>query len=120
MKKILNMLHGKTLLKNSSGINSAAFERLQKASKLNKTEIFEFLDSSPLGLDNETIEKKQEEFGLNHIQREKIPRWYEQLFDAFINPFIGILVLIAIVTFIIDIWLVCRRIALTNFDSSFD
>ena len=43
---------------------------------------------------------------MNRIQHEKAPSWIKQLLSAFINPFIGVLIIIAIVSFIIDVWLV--------------
>jgi Mg2+-importing ATPase len=43
---------------------------------------------------------------LNRIQHEKAPSWIKQLLSAFINPFIGVLIIIAIVSFIIDVWMV--------------
>lgn len=104
VKKIKGTIR-KSIFQNTNGISTVAVENLQIASELDQTKLFEFLQSNPSGLDEETIAQKKKQFGLNHIQREKIPTWYKQLFDAFINPFIGILVIIAIVSFIIDVWL---------------
>lgn len=95
----------KNFFQNANGISPVAIERLQIASELSKSKLFDFLQSNPQGLSEEEVAQKRKQFGLNHIQRGKIPTWYKQLFDAFINPFIGILVIIAIVSFIIDVWL---------------
>ncbi|MDK2909247.1 MAG: P-type Mg2+ transporter [Bacteroidales bacterium] len=105
VKKLKDQLR-KNLFQNGNGVSIVAVENLQNAAKLTEAELFKLYHSSASGLDEETIEVQREQFGPNRIQKEKSPKWYKQLFDAFINPFIGILVLIAIVSFIIDVWLV--------------
>jgi Mg2+-importing ATPase len=44
-------------------------------------------------------------YGLNEVAHEKAPAWYIQLFQAFLNPFIGILIVLAIVSLITDVLL---------------
>ena len=63
------------------------------------------LESQPQGLSSEQVEERQAACGLNEVQHEKAPSWYKQLLQAFINPFIGILIIIALVSMIMDVWM---------------
>jgi Mg2+-importing ATPase len=50
------------------------------------------------------VEEKRAVSGLNDVTHDKAPAWYVQLFQAFIESrFIGVLMLIAIVSFITDV-----------------
>lgn len=95
----------------SSGFASAtllsqeAVERLRKVSSLSNQEIYEYLESSPEGLTDEFIDEKLDNFGANDIRQEKKLRWYVELGAAFLNPFVGILAVIAIVSFILEVWM---------------
>ena len=95
----------KKIFQNIHGISPEAVERLRQAAVSDIDEIFAAYHTSSAGLDEEHVEKKLKQFGLNRIQREKTPAWYKQLLAAFLNPFIGILMLIAVVSFILDVWL---------------
>ena len=44
--------------------------------------------------------------GPNEIDIEKAPKWFVQLFNAFITPFNGVLFLVALVSLFTDVWLV--------------
>lgn len=83
---------------------SESTNRLNKASMQQKDELLITLQTTPDGLDEERVEEFREQYGLNDVQKEKTPSWYRQLVEAFINPFVGILALIALVSFIIDVW----------------
>lgn len=65
--------------------------------------VLSMLHSSAGGLDAEDVLKKRAQFGLNEIQHEKAPAWYKQLFLAFVNPFIAVLIIIAILSFVMDV-----------------
>ncbi|HUX54011.1 MAG TPA: magnesium-translocating P-type ATPase [Williamwhitmania sp.] len=90
---------------NAGGLNQEATVRLRQAAQLFISHIYGFLETNPEGLTAEEVEQKQEQYGLNDVRHDRPPTWYRQLLDAFINPFVGILVLIAVVSFIIDVWL---------------
>lgn len=79
---------------------------LNRASMLHKEDLFLHFQTNSNGLNEDIIEERQEQYGLNDVQKEKNPSWYRQLAEAFINPFVGILALIALVSFIIDVWTV--------------
>lgn len=105
MVKELKKNIGSTL-SNGKGVALAMpTENLVKAATFQQEEIYESLHSSPNGLDEDTISDKREEFGYNRVKREETPSWFKQLLSAFINPFIGVLALIAIVSLTIDVWL---------------
>ncbi len=87
----------------TNGIDEAASSKLKEAS-CNDSDIFlpMFLSSAD-GLSGDQIEEKLTLFGLNEVHHEKAPSWLTQLIHAFINPFIGILLIIAVISFIIDV-----------------
>ncbi|MBP6429882.1 MAG: magnesium-translocating P-type ATPase, partial [Bacteroidales bacterium] len=103
MMKILKRIFPKNVFQ-SAGLSQASIDKLLKSSTLTTEEIFDSFSTSITGLDEESVEKKRRKYGLNRIKREKAPSWVKQLVSAFINPFIGILILIAIISFIIDVW----------------
>lgn len=67
--------------------------------------LYEMTDSAACGLDEVQVEERLETYGRNEVKHEKTASWANQLVDAFINPFIGILVFIAVISTIIDVWL---------------
>ena len=100
-KRILSM----TGNGNAQSVNANAAGKLKNAAKAQKDQLLGILDADESGLTNEEVSKRQDEFGLNEIAHEKAPAWYLQLLQAFINPFIGILIVIAIVSLITDVFL---------------
>ena len=67
------------------------------------------LKTSSLGLENETAATLLALYGPNEIDIEKAPKWFVQLFKAFLTPFNGVLFLVAIVSFFTDVWLVSKQ-----------
>uniref|UniRef100_UPI0013D32BB3 cation-transporting P-type ATPase n=1 Tax=Klebsiella pneumoniae TaxID=573 RepID=UPI0013D32BB3 len=55
------------------------------------------------GITEAQVHERLKEYGLNEIQHEKAPFWFNQLFHAFITPFTGILVAIALISLITDV-----------------
>ncbi|MCW3126530.1 MAG: mgtA, partial [Bacteroidetes bacterium] len=76
---------------------------IKVAASKGKGDLFALLGSAESGLTEEAVEQKREAFGLNDVTHDKAPAWYVQLIQAFIDPFIGVLMLIAIVSFITDV-----------------
>ncbi len=72
--------------------------RLRDLSALSATASFQALDSSPEGLTPEEARERLDRYGANEVYHEKAPTWYKQLGEAFLNPFIGILIVIAAVS----------------------
>ncbi|MBE5322035.1 magnesium-translocating P-type ATPase [Pedobacter sp. MR2016-19] len=65
--------------------------------------IYTMLKSSEHGLSPSEVADRKKKFGFNEIAHEKAAAWYIQLFQAFLNPFIGVLIVLAVVSFIIDV-----------------
>jgi Mg2+-importing ATPase len=85
------------------GFDEIAASLLRKVSKADKLSFFNLLGSSENGLNDEKADEKKKEFGLNEIAHEKAPAWYVQLFESFLNPFIAVLIIIAVASFVIDV-----------------
>jgi len=98
-KKDANITTGKSSL----GFNDRTATLLRNASGLDKQGLFHLLESGEGGLDPEEVEKKLEKLGANEVAHDKAPAWYVQLLQAFIDPFIGVLILIAVVSLITDV-----------------
>src|ERR1035437_3131166 len=88
-----------------NGLDSITASKLKTVAKLDKASFFSFLETKEAGLDEEQVELRQHEYGVNEVVHEKAPAWYVQFFQAFINPFIAVLIVIAIISFIMDVML---------------
>ncbi|MEO6799959.1 MAG: magnesium-translocating P-type ATPase [Rhodanobacter sp.] len=60
-------------------------------------ELLTALETSLVGLDEEQIEARLHRDGPNEVSREKPPHWSRQLLRAFKNPFIVVLLVLAVV-----------------------
>ena len=87
----------------SNGFNATAATKLKNAAKGDKNFYFPMLDSKETGLSINQVHEKQKIVGLNEIAHEKAPAWYIQFLQAFINPFIGVLIIIAAISLITDV-----------------
>ncbi len=101
-EKIKNPFHS---IISQNGMNVGTVLKLQNASKQDENFVYAMLESSEDGITKVTADERRLKFGRNEIQHQKAPHWYVQLLRAFVNPFIFILLAIALVSFIIDIWL---------------
>jgi Mg2+-importing ATPase len=101
-KKILSIT-GVGHLQN--GFDATGASNLRQAAGVDKETLFALLSASEGGLAPDDALERQEKHGLNEIAHEKAPAWYRQLFQAFLNPFIGILIILAIVSLITDVLL---------------
>lgn len=80
--------------------------RSQKLMETYNTNVDDFLDllnTSRDGLTIEEAELRLDRVGLNEIAHEKVPTWYVELFRAFLNPFIAILMVLGIISLITDV-----------------
>lgn len=59
------------------------------------------LDTTPAGLNEEQIAERLDRDGLNEVSHEKPPHWAMQLLRAFKNPFIIVLLILAVVQIVI-------------------
>ncbi|SFV36079.1 magnesium-translocating P-type ATPase [Thermoflavifilum thermophilum] len=78
--------------------------RLQQIAALSGEEVYSALQSDETGLWQEEAEERLEQYGLNEITHDRAPAWYMQLMEAFMNPFVGVLAIIAIISFFTDVW----------------
>lgn len=95
----------KNAQKKSANSFATSMKKLLEASCNDEKLLYRMMDSRIGGLDEDSVKEKQERYGLNEVQHEKSPSWVSQLLSAFVNPFIGILIFIAVTSAIIDIWL---------------
>ncbi len=93
----------KTVFSKSNSTEDKNINYLKQIATYSNQEVFDELKSSMDGLSEESIEARQEQYGINEISHEKAASWFRQLIEAFLNPFIGVLVVIAIISFITDV-----------------
>ena len=67
--------------------------------------MFNHFQTSPVGLDAEEVIKRQSVYGKNEVEHEKKQHPVSAFIKAFINPFIGVLTVLVIVSFVIDVLL---------------
>ncbi|PJJ75740.1 Mg2+-importing ATPase [Thermoflavifilum aggregans] len=79
-------------------------QRLQQVAALSAEEVYSALQSDETGLWQEEAEERLEQYGLNEISHDRAPAWYMQLIEAFMNPFVGVLAIIAVISFFTDVW----------------
>jgi len=89
----------------AGSMNANTIIRLQNASKQDEKFVFAMLETSEEGITAATADDRRLKFGPNAVQHQRAPRWYAQLLKAFANPFIYILLIIAVVSYVIDVWL---------------
>lgn len=78
-------------------------EKLKENSKLDEKKLFEKYQTSYEGISIVDLEEKLEQYGKNSFDTKKQNTIFDRLKEAFINPFNGVLILIAIITFITDV-----------------
>ena len=66
-------------------------------------QLFDYFQSSSSGLLEEDMESRQEKYGLNEILHEKRKSPIVLFIKTFINPFIGILTVLALVSLVLDV-----------------
>jgi len=102
-EKLKRKLHNGS--NNTQSSDSASSELLKKISAMEKADFLSQLDSHDTGLSESAVDEKMEIFGPNEVLHEKAPAWYLQLLSAFANPFIVVLLILATISFIMDVLL---------------
>jgi len=77
--------------------------RLIEYAKVPKEKALQMLDTQMQGLSQEAAAMRLITEGKNEVAHEKAPAWYIQLARAFINPFNVVLIILAVVSFILDV-----------------
>lgn len=80
-------------------------EKIFLASELPMNSVFSYFQTAPQGLSNEEVEKRQSLYGRNEVEHEKKMHPLTMLIKAFINPFIGVLTALIIISYIIDVYI---------------
>ncbi len=78
-------------------------ERIKKIVMLNVEESLHFLNSNILGLDEDTVEEHEEQYGSNIIAKKEEGSIIKKIIEAFINPFTAILIGLAVLSIATDI-----------------
>ena len=99
--KRLKMKHQKT----AAGFEEAGATKLKNVARIAADFFYPMLNSDKDGLTAAAVLEKRKLFGWNEIEHERALPWYLQLFQAFLNPFIAVLLILAIVSFIVDVGL---------------
>ena len=88
--------------KNNNAISFNS-ERVFLAATQPLKSVFSYFDTSRLGLTEGEVTDRLRFHGPNEIVREKRDRWLIMFIKTFINPFIGILMALAVVSLVIDV-----------------
>lgn len=83
--------------------NTQLTQNLIRYSKEDTDSIFKILETGENGISTNEAINRLEEYGLNQVAHEKPTPWYIQLINAFINPFVIILLALAIISYITDV-----------------
>ena len=75
-----------------------AGEALYRVAWLDPDAALRALDAQLVGLTDDEVERRREQFGRNEVAHEKPPAWYVQLVHAFANPFNILLATLAVVS----------------------
>ena len=83
--------------------DTASITKLKNTSISSSAKALVFLETNIDGLTTDEVRERTAVFGLNEVIHEKAPRWYIQLLQAFINPFIAVLFILSIISLITDV-----------------
>jgi len=83
--------------------DTASIAKLKSIAVCSSAKSLTFLETTINGLSEDEIEDRLRVFGLNEVVHEKAPKWYIQLLQAFINPFIAVLFILSIISLITDV-----------------
>ena len=101
--KIANKALAKNNSQSNSEFNSPSALKMKQCSSLNKASFLSQLETQEQGLSTEQIKVRLSIYGPNEVAHEKAPKWYTQFFVAFLNPFIGVLLVLVIISAITDV-----------------
>lgn len=66
--------------------------------------VFSYFQTSRIGLTQEEVEARQSLYGKNEVEHEQKKNPVSTFIKAFINPFIGVLTALAIISFVLDVF----------------
>lgn len=65
--------------------------------------VFNYFQTTPMGLTSEEVEERQSLFGKNEVVHEKRKKPLIMFAKAFINPFVGVLTALVAISFVMDV-----------------
>ena len=96
-------------MQKNSGAGSVSAKTIARSlaeySGMEKYILLSRLKTREKGLDFVDVELLSEQYASNEISHEKPRSWYRQLADAFVNPFTGVLLVIAAISFVTSVLL---------------
>lgn len=78
-------------------------KRLIGTTRINPEQVLAQLATRERGLTKAEVEERREQYGSNEITKQQKVSLAKRLFEAFINPFTGILLFLAVVSFMLDV-----------------
>ena len=90
---------------NTNSGTALLMDKLTESAKLDQAQLLSNLQTSLNGLDSQEAARRLGTYGLNQIASEKPTPWFIQLIEAFINPFSGIMLFLAVISFITGVML---------------
>ena len=66
--------------------------------------MYGYFRTTPSGLSSDEVERRQAQYGRNEVEHERRKNPVTMFIRAFINPFIGILTLLIVVSYVLDVW----------------
>jgi Mg2+-importing ATPase len=95
-------------IKNGNGHNQQEFDtasitKLKNIAVSNNDNCLGTLKTQVSGLSADEVQERLAVFGLNEVVNEKAPSWFIQFLQAFIDPFIAVLFILAVVSLITDV-----------------
>lgn len=67
--------------------------------------VYGYSRTPPSGLSSDEVERRQAQYGRNEVEHERRKNPVTMFIRAFINPFIGILTLLIVVSYVLDVWM---------------
>lgn len=67
--------------------------------------VYGYFRTPPSGLSSDEVERRQAQYGRNEVEHERRKNPVTMFIRAFINPFIGILTLLIVVSYVLDVWM---------------
>lgn len=64
-----------------------------------------YFQTAPCGLSHKEVERRQSYYGKNEVEHEKRKNPVTMFIKAFINPFIGILTTLIVISYVLDVWM---------------
>ena len=88
---------------NPQEFDKASITKLKSIAAGSSSKSLTLLESHIGGLSVDEVQNRLDVFGLNEVVHEKAPAWYIQFFQAFVDPFIAVLFILAVISLITDV-----------------